>query len=231
MTRKYGPTDFQQWKDLQKQYGLDTQEVAERVEASETTVRGGFVYLDGFCGAHRCKESRVGEAYYCAEHQAGPKRTASAAEKEVTRVRKESLGICTYGSCRADSWGNQSNCKWHYFRTNAVAHIKTDSNKGLSAISAEELADLALEASKEAKEICPLTDVEMVPGEPMQNSPTIDEIIPGRGHVKGNVQVISWQANSVKSRFYYKKGVFSIPVDFFERVKDMQIKAEESLTN
>ena len=31
------------------------------------------------------------------------------------------------------------------------------------------------------------------------NSPTLDKFIPSKGYVKGNVQIISWRANSLKS--------------------------------
>ena len=229
MTRKYGPPEFEKWHEAKVGYGLTNKELAQRFEASETTIKLGIKYVDGLCGKYSCDNSRAGDTYYCSEHQDSSK--GSNPIKEAAIAKKQSLGICTYGSCRAIAWGNQPYCKWHYFRAHTGAHIKTDRNKGLSTISADELADLALEVSQENKDVCPLTDVELVAGEPIQNSPSIDEIIPGRGHVEGNIQIISWQANSVKSRFYYKKGVFSIPVDFFERVKNMQMKAEKFLAD
>lgn len=31
------------------------------------------------------------------------------------------------------------------------------------------------------------------------NSPSIDEIIPGKGYVRGNIMIISWKANRLKN--------------------------------
>lgn len=50
---------------------------------------------------------------------------------------------------------------------------------------------------------CPLLGIEIknsIPGEGRKNnSPTLDRIIPELGYIKGNVWVISWKANRIKS--------------------------------
>lgn len=50
-------------------------------------------------------------------------------------------------------------------------------------------------------EVCPILKVDMLfsEGKMSRNSPSIDRIIPELGYVKGNVQVISWQANTLKN--------------------------------
>lgn len=47
---------------------------------------------------------------------------------------------------------------------------------------------------------CPIFGIKLVPGVGRQspNSPSLDRIIPKKGYVPGNVQVISWRANSLK---------------------------------
>ena len=48
---------------------------------------------------------------------------------------------------------------------------------------------------------CPIlgTKLQSCNGKPGPNSPTIDKIVPSKGYVKGNIQVISYRANSLKS--------------------------------
>lgn len=47
---------------------------------------------------------------------------------------------------------------------------------------------------------CPVLGIELKPGKIMtrDNSPSIDRLIPSLGYVRGNVEVISWRANSLK---------------------------------
>jgi hypothetical protein len=47
---------------------------------------------------------------------------------------------------------------------------------------------------------CPILGIALLkgPGRLWAQSPTLDEIIPGKGYVKGNVQVISSKANTMK---------------------------------
>ena len=49
--------------------------------------------------------------------------------------------------------------------------------------------------------ICPLLRIRLFPskGQPGRNSPSLDRIKPARGYVKGNIRVISYKANSMKS--------------------------------
>ena len=49
-------------------------------------------------------------------------------------------------------------------------------------------------------EFCPLIGIKLERGSKIHNSsPTLDKIIPELGYVKGNVWVISWKANRLKS--------------------------------
>lgn len=50
-------------------------------------------------------------------------------------------------------------------------------------------------------EFCPLLGLKLDPGAPdrAHNLPSLDKIIPELGYVKGNVHVISWRANKLKS--------------------------------
>lgn len=49
-------------------------------------------------------------------------------------------------------------------------------------------------------DVCPVFGMELVwQGKPSGNSPTLDRLVPELGYVKGNVAVISMQANRMKS--------------------------------
>lgn len=50
-------------------------------------------------------------------------------------------------------------------------------------------------------ELCPVLGIKLVPpkGARQDDSPSVDRIIPANGYVKGNVAVISWLANRLKS--------------------------------
>jgi hypothetical protein len=53
----------------------------------------------------------------------------------------------------------------------------------------------------EIPEFCPVLGIEMKISDdrPSQNSPSLDRIVPELGYVKGNIQVISYKANRLKS--------------------------------
>lgn len=50
---------------------------------------------------------------------------------------------------------------------------------------------------------CPVLDVPLVLHSgrkgPRDSSPTLDRIVPSRGYVRGNIIVVSWRANRLKS--------------------------------
>ncbi len=50
-------------------------------------------------------------------------------------------------------------------------------------------------------EICPVLGIPLIQGSRQlkDQSPTVDEFIPGKGYVKGNIVIISWRANRLKS--------------------------------
>jgi hypothetical protein len=63
---------------------------------------------------------------------------------------------------------------------------------------------LPFEISKEdviIPEFCPVLGVKLVPGNrkgPRPDAPSLDRIVPSKGYVPGNVQVISYKANTMK---------------------------------
>jgi hypothetical protein len=58
-----------------------------------------------------------------------------------------------------------------------------------------ELSDIVI------PERCPIFDIplERGSGERTWNSPSLDRIIPERGYTKGNIVIVSWRANRIKS--------------------------------
>lgn len=50
-------------------------------------------------------------------------------------------------------------------------------------------------------DVCPLLGIPLVKGKgnPAAGSPSVDRIDPSKGYVKGNIWVISWRANKLKS--------------------------------
>lgn len=54
---------------------------------------------------------------------------------------------------------------------------------------------------------CPVLGISIRPGNGVlcDNSPTVDRINNMKGYIKGNVEVISWKANRIKSNATYKE--------------------------
>lgn len=61
--------------------------------------------------------------------------------------------------------------------------------------------DLELDDIPEIPELCPLLGIPLRRGNGSvcHNSPSLDKIIPSLGYVKGNIQIVSHRANSIKS--------------------------------
>lgn len=51
-------------------------------------------------------------------------------------------------------------------------------------------------------DVCPVLGIPIIIGSsvgPSNNSPSLDKVVPSLGYVKGNVSIISWRANRLKS--------------------------------
>jgi hypothetical protein len=48
-------------------------------------------------------------------------------------------------------------------------------------------------------ELCPVLKIPLAQGNNLRHTASVDRIIPDKGYVKGNIMVISWQANSMKN--------------------------------
>lgn len=50
-------------------------------------------------------------------------------------------------------------------------------------------------------ETCPILGIPLIfsEGGRTNNTPSIDRIIPEKGYVKGNIEVVSWRANRIKN--------------------------------
>jgi hypothetical protein len=48
-------------------------------------------------------------------------------------------------------------------------------------------------------ETCPVLGVKLVSGGPRDNAPSLDRVIPELGYTRGNIRVISFRANRIKS--------------------------------
>jgi hypothetical protein len=59
--------------------------------------------------------------------------------------------------------------------------------------------NLELSDFLEIPAICPILGISLFRSGPRDNSPQIDRVIPAKGYVKGNVNIISGRANRIKS--------------------------------
>jgi hypothetical protein len=67
-----------------------------------------------------------------------------------------------------------------------------------------DLAVTDLSQNGELPSVCPVLGIPLDVGQDeaggaTDNSPSIDQIIPGGGYIPGNVRIISWKANRLKS--------------------------------
>lgn len=66
---------------------------------------------------------------------------------------------------------------------------------------------------------CPILGIELnkskFTGRPLPNTPSIDKIIPAKGYVKGNIDIISYRANSLKNNGTLEE--FKKIVEYLER--------------
>ena len=90
----------------------------------------------------------------------------------------------------------------------AIEHPEQYLLQGARRRSKAKGLDLTIEVSDiQIPEVCPLLGIPIVKGShaparkggPTPNSPTLDRKDPSKGYVKGNVWVISWRANKLKS--------------------------------
>lgn len=86
--------------------------------------------------------------------------------------------------------------KWHHNNPTRVLYRNAkDRAKNLSLPFNIEIEDIVI------PERCPILDIPLIKsyGKLTGNSPSLDRVIPSLGYVKGNVRVISFRANRLKS--------------------------------
>jgi hypothetical protein len=92
---------------------------------------------------------------------------------------------------------NASNCKNYqdrYPKRALMAHARRRAKENGKPFS-------ITENDFEIPNTCPILGIPLFKGDKVmcRNSPTLDEIIVGKGYVKGNVQILSYKANAMKS--------------------------------
>lgn len=88
--------------------------------------------------------------------------------------------------------------RWYKMASRAVIRAQTKD----IPLGFESRAELAIYLRKIGTNKCPALGIPLKFGtgnKPCRNSPSIDKIVPSKGYVKGNIQVLSYKANSMKS--------------------------------
>ena len=119
--------------------------------------------------------------------------------------------VCKEEKPRVEFWrkrstkdGRQTVCKTCSKRACLEARNRDPRHKMLShAKTRAKRYDLPLDITVEdinIPEFCPVLGIELQRGvgRPQDNSPSLDRIIPNLGYVVGNVEVISYRANTLK---------------------------------
>lgn len=116
----------------------------------------------------------------------------------VARLRKRARRQTLCESCRHREWRAK----------NERAVISPEAKMLYSARKRARERDVSFDLSIVdivIPELCPVLGIALEPRRgasekgPADNSPTLDRIVPELGYVPGNVQVISWRANKIKS--------------------------------
>lgn len=104
--------------------------------------------------------------------------------------------VCRCDRCRA----GYSDYRFNHYRTGlgiqrAMLHGARQRAKALDVACTIEVADVVV------PEVCPVLGISLVRGDGKQqaSSPSLDRIDSTKGYVPGNVQVLSYKANAMKS--------------------------------
>lgn len=130
-----------------------------------------------------CRNIRVRENYSNMDNK----------KKDVIRkkAREKSRNLTT------EQVENRNNRMYHYYRKDPVKNIYEHAKRRAREkgyLFDIEISDVII------PDVCPVLGIPLMIGDGYQthNSPTLDRICNDKGYVKGNVQVISWRANSLK---------------------------------
>lgn len=109
-------------------------------------------------------------------------------------LRSENLvkKMTTHGLCGTRGYRRQ------YDMSNWSRHLLT---KAKTRCKKQGIAFDLTVADIPIPDICPVLGIPIFPSSSGRtwNTPTLDRIIPEKGYIKGNVVVVSWRANSLKS--------------------------------
>lgn len=112
--------------------------------------------------------------------------------------KKHSLGMCSTHHTRFKRWGDPHRSTRHFW--------KATEHKGLwhGAKARAKRDNLPFDITPESivvPERCPVLGIPLIRGVNIftDNSPTVDKIYPAKGYVMGNIHVISYLANRIKT--------------------------------
>lgn len=113
---------------------------------------------------------------------------ANLINRHLGRVKKMERLHGIYMSC-SDPWYIRASAVWQRIR---IYKIPTDFKSRV---------ELAVYLKQIAPKKCPVFNLPMTTGVKTMHrlSPSVDKIIPEKGYVKGNIQIISYQANKMKT--------------------------------
>ena len=135
-------------------------------------------------------------------------KTEKAEAEFPFRKRNERGGrLYRYGWCRAcvqEKDRSRAKTEHHKAQRRAWYHRDPRKTMALNARQNAELKGVPFAIAAEDIQIpahCPALGLELKTSEHLRSdsSPSIDRVIPERGYVPGNIRVISWRANRIKS--------------------------------
>jgi len=158
-------------------------------------------------GVHRVKEKRI-ELHVLREEVLSKAANSRFGKKDY--ARKKAAGICAQHGCAEKTDGGHSFCGQHraYFRVKAELHRAMQPERILLAQDKKRsklrgtpfnliLADIFI------PDYCPVLGIKLQRGVGVggaqDSSPSVDCCIPRLGYIRGNVAVISYKANRIKT--------------------------------